>query len=166
MFLGKSIIHELIWSVVGRIFCLITEIITVAIFTYIMVMTTTQMRFVILNDIFFPLLPVWVGFSAYLVCMYVIFFIILYLQSPYMGLHNLGFVKLILAGLIPTRGIFFFIFSFSFSGNKTKSGIEFRHSTRKTSKIQRKLGNVLTLVLTLCPPFCMQDTSKKYENQS
>lgn len=51
----KSIIHELIWSVGGRIFCLIAEIITFAIFTYIMVMTTTQMRYLTDNWMVIPL---------------------------------------------------------------------------------------------------------------
>ena len=37
--------------------------------------------------------------------------------------------------------LFKFIFLFLRSGVETKSGIEFRHSTRNVSKIRRQMGN-------------------------
>ena len=48
-----------------------------------------------------------------------------------------------------------FTFPLIRSGDQSKRGVEFRHSTRNTSKIRRKMKNGITLG-SLCLPCCVR----------
>ncbi|CAH0715079.1 unnamed protein product, partial [Brenthis ino] len=61
--LRKSTVRELLWSVLGRIYCLISGILIVGGFTVVMIYTTTQMRYLSENWMVIPLywIPFFIG---------------------------------------------------------------------------------------------------------
>ena len=53
-------------------------------------------------------------------------------------------------GSILTRIIKYLIFAFLRSGKEAQRGVEFRHSTRRASRIGREVGNGSVLMRTEC----------------